>query len=299
MRLLLCVLLGPLVGCTGSLGGDDDAGRTDVPSVDSGSADVPSDTPSADTPVDAGFACPASALCESWDGYTETAIGNDQAFGPWSATLSDTGATMELDGAHTTSGGRALHVRLEAGTTSGGRLYASSGALVDAHPTHVYGRMRMFVEPSGTSVHWTFFGVEGDAEPSSPFAGSYAAYIMSSLPRSGTNTFSFVDGLSRPDGYQDCWHQSTEAMAVGRFQCVTFEMDSVARRLRMSVDGTEIAAVDGTGQGCVSPVAGDSPWYGPVVDRLFVGAWSFHPMDAPLEVWIDDLVVDTAPVACP
>ena len=34
-------------------------------------------------------------------------------------------------------------------------------------------------------------------------------------------------------------------------------------------------------------------------EPLFVGAWSFHPLNAPLDVWIDDLVVDTKPVSCP
>ena len=33
--------------------------------------------------------------------------------------------------------------------------------------------------------------------------------------------------------------------------------------------------------------------------QLYVGAWSFHDMVSPLDVWIDDLVVDTKPVACP
>ena len=49
----------------------------------------------------------------------------------------------------------------------------------------------------------------------------------------------------------------------------------------------------------MAPLPADSLWYGPLIDQLFVGAWSFHPMKAPLELWIDDLVVDTAPVACP
>ena len=68
----------------------------------------------------------------------------------------------------------------------------------------------------------------------------------------------------------------------------------------MSRDGASpFLVVDETGQGCVGDVANDSPWYGPVIDQLYVGTWSFHPMTGPLEVWIDDVVVDTEPVACP
>jgi hypothetical protein len=78
-------------------------------------------------------------------------------------------------------------------------------------------------------------------------------------------------------------------------------MDSVARKLRMYKDGaaTPILSIDDHGKGCVAPTAVTDPWYGPAVTQLFVGAWSFHAMNAPLDVWIDDLVVDTKPVVCP
>lgn len=304
---VLFLSAGTLSSCTGTLGGDD-AGERDVPAPrDVPSIDTPAASPDArtDASPDAGpdasiEVCPTSALCESFDDYTETTLVDDQRFGPWRAALNAPGAIMELDGLHTVSGAQALHVRIESGATAGARLYAEpSVPLVAAHPTHVFGRLRMFIEPSGTSVHWTFFGIEGPAEPSSPVSGRYASYILSSLPRDGVNTYSFVDGLGGGAEYQDCWFQGMEPMPVGRWACVSFEMDSVARRLRMSLDGTEIVAVDDRGQGCVGSVPGDSLWYGPMIENLFVGAWSFHPMDAPLEVWIDDVVVDTAPVACP
>jgi hypothetical protein len=248
-------------------------------------------------PCDSG-----TAFCEPFDGYAETALADQQTFGPWRAAVSDGGATMDLDGTHTVSGDRALHVRLEGGGTSGGRLFTEGDVpLLDGTPTHVYGRMMMYIGDNGPSVHWTFFGAQGQAEPGTPPPGDYASYIMSSLPRDGVNTFSFVDGLSGGPDYQDCWAQSRTPMPTEQWTCVSFEMDSVERRLRMYLDGGEapIVAVDGTGQGCVQPVPGDSPWYGPAIEALFVGTWSFHPMEAPLEVWIDDLVVDTAPVDCP
>jgi hypothetical protein len=83
--------------------------------------------------------------------------------------------------------------------------------------------------------------------------------------------------------------------------CVSFEMDSVARKLRMYKDGAAapILSIDDHGNGCVAPTAATSPWYGPSITQLFAGAWSFHAMNAPLDVWIDDLVVDTKPVICP
>jgi hypothetical protein len=57
--------------------------------------------------------------------------------------------------------------------------------------------------------------------------------------------------------------------------------------------------VDDHGNGCVAPTVVTSPWYGPSITQLYAGAWSFHAMDALLDVWIDDLVFDTKPVSCP
>jgi len=162
----------------------------------------------------------------------------------------------------------------------------------------------MYIDPNGSSVHWTFFGVDGTTEPGTPAAGANrnASYIMSSLPKNNVNTYSFVYGLaSTPaDGFHDCSSQSATSMPSA-WACVSFEMDSDTRKLRMYKDSatTPILSVDDHGTGCVAPTSVTSPWYGPAITEMFVGAWSFHAMNAPLDVWIDDLVVDTKPVACP
>ena len=248
--------------------------------------------------------CGDALFCEKFDDYpTVSTLDDQQQLGPWHAAVK-TGATMNLDPAHVVSGSSALHMHIDSGATSGGRLFADGAEPIFADsPTHVYGRLMMYIDPNGTSIHWTFFGVSGDAEPSSPVTGRNASYILSSLPKNDVNTFSFVYGLEAQGGdpFHDCWAQSGTSMPTAAWSCVSFEIDSVARKLRMYTGGgvDPILSVDETGQGCVGNVPGDSPWYGPAITQLFVGAWSFHPMDAPLDVWIDDVVVDTKPVACP
>ena len=278
---------------SGGLGG---AGGAGTGSGGNGASDAGTDA----GPVDP---CDTALFCEKFDDYAgvDTII-DKQKFGPWHAALKP-GASMNLDGVHTMSGSNALHVHIDNAVTAGGRLFADGAQPIFANkPTHVYGRMMMYINPNGTSVHWTFFGVNGDAEPSSPVVGRSASYIMSSLPKNGVNTYSFVDGLQATptDGYHDCYSQSQTSMPSD-WACISFEMDSVARKLRMYKDGAvdPILSVDDHGKGCVAPTPGNSPWYGPAVTQLFVGAWSFHAMNAPLDVWIDDLVVDTKPVACP
>jgi hypothetical protein len=250
--------------------------------------------------------CGGAVFCETFEDYgSASAISNDDTFGPWRARVSDQGASMFLDDTHVTSGTRALHISLQGGVEAGGRLFADGDIpLLQALSTQLYGRMMMYIDPNGTSVHWTFFGASGNAEPSSPESDRRATYLMSSLPRNGENTYSFVYGLSAdgPDPFQDCWNQSETPMPSAGWQCVRFEMDSEQRRLRLYLgnDTMPEVSVDETGQGCVGDVVpDDTPWYGPSVEEIYVGAWSFHPMDAPLDVWIDDLVVDFAPVPCP
>jgi hypothetical protein len=247
--------------------------------------------------------CGDAPFCEKFDTYADvTSIADKQKFGPWHAAL-NTGASMNLDGAHKMSGSSALHVHIDNAVTAGGRLFADGAQPLFANkPTHLYGRMQMYIDPNGTSVHWTFFGVNGMAEPGSPAVGRNASYILSSLPKQGVNTYSFVYGLSAmgADGYHDCSQQSATAMPSS-WACISFELDSVARKLRMYKDGaaTPILSIDDHGKGCVPPTNVADPWYGPAVTQLFIGAWSFHAMNAPLDVWLDDLVVDTKPLACP
>lgn len=308
---LVATLSAPL-GCgssgdaTSSDTNADSGSSLDAVADSSSSADTSTpDDVASDSPADSDAAPPdpcASALfCETFDGYSSvSSVTGGQKFGPWQAELK-TGATMKLDGAHKRSGANALHVHIDGGTTAGGRLRTTGGQPIFAtKPTHLYGRMMMYIDPNGTSIHWTFFGVGGKVPAGYPAAGESAAYILSSLPNK-VNTYSFVYGLSAPDGYHDCSSQSKTAMPTAAWSCVSFEMDSDARKLRMYKDGaaTPILSVDDHGTGCVAPTPVTSPWYGPAVDSLFVGAFSFHPMDAPLDVWIDDVVVDTKPVSCP
>jgi len=302
-----CVALA-LTAC----GGDSSAPvapSSDASAADSGSLTDAANTDAApirDAASDRDAAvdpCSGALFCETFDTYSGvSAIADKQKFGPWHAAL-QTGATMRLDGTHTTSGASALHVHIDNAATAGGRLFADGMQPIFAGaPTHLYGRLRMYIDPNGTSIHWTFFGVNGAADPMSPAAGRNASYILSSLPKAGVNTYSFVYGLSAQgsDGYHDCSSQSATSMP-STWACVAFELDSVTRKLRMYKDAstTPILSVDDHGNACVAPTPVADPWYGPTVTQLFVGAWSFHAMNAPLDVWIDDVVVDTKPVACP
>ena len=197
---------------TSSAGGAGGSSATTTSTSDTGAG-------GADAGVDAGpiDPCGTALFCEKFDTYAGvTDIADKQKFGPWHAALKQ-GAVMNLDGAHTISGSNALHVHIDNAVTAGGRLFADGAQPIFANkPTHVYGRMMMYIEPNGTSIHWTFFGVNGSADSTSPAAGRNASYIMSSLPKNGVNTYSFVYGLEAQgaDGFHDC--SSRRVTSAGR-----------------------------------------------------------------------------------
>ncbi len=278
---------------------------TSASSTTSAGSTTSSGTSSSSTGSGMTDPCAGALLCDTFEGYGgTTSIADNQELGFWRASVEENGGAMDLDGTHSVSGTKALHIQIDENATAGGRLFANGALpLFQGNPKHLYGRMQMYIDPNGPSVHWTFFGASGPADSTSPEAGRRATYLMSSLPKNDVNTFSFVYGLeaSGGDPFHDCYYQSPTAMPSPGWTCVEFEMDGAGRKLSMSIDGgaTVAGSVDDHGQGCVGNVPGDSPWYGPEVDEVYVGAWSFHPMVKPLEVWIDDVVVDTKPVECP
>jgi hypothetical protein len=156
----------------------------------------------------------------------------------------------------------------------------------------------MYMGNDGSSIHWTMFGMAGTV-PSGPTMGHHATYLFSAFANNAQKNV-FEDVYYDDQTAQDCWNASSQLIPQGRWACVAFSVDATAIRYRFWLDGVAVPSMnlDTTGMGCVAhPPA--TPWYGPMFDELYIGALSFHPMSAPLDLWIDDLVVDTSPVSCP
>ena len=272
----------------GSEDAGDDAGDEDVEVLEDVSEDVP--------PVDP---CEGRLLCETFDDYDDvTTLSNDQRFGPWRAAQRGA-SVMDLDTTRAVSGDTALHVSIDAEMDdSGGRLFAGGDhPLFEGGPTQMHGRMMMYVEQNGHSVHWTFGGVSGPALE--PHDGLRSTYLFSSLRDSEQNMYSTVNYINTPGTAQDCWHRSGQYIEAGRWMCLEWSVDTEGRTIEMKLDGEPLISLEGTGDGCVGSVANDSPWVGPTIDQFYVGYWSFHPFTGAFEAWVDDVIVDDEPVPCP
>lgn len=285
---VLAVVLGLAAGCSSSSGaadasiGDDDARVIDA------AVDAPR-----------GVVCAGQPLCETFETLPAGSLANNASIGGFRADV-QTGGALAIDTTRAYSGTKALKAHIDAGGAGGGgRLWARGGALFASPRRHLYGRFMMWNEREANSIHWTLFGASGVVPSPSPAAGHTTTYLFSAADDKKFMAV-FYDNQTQ----QDCWHHSQQLVPVAaptdHWTCVAFEADADAIHYRMSLDGTPVTSfsVNTTGDGCLA-VPGTTPWYGPSFDQFYLGAMSFHPMSGPLDVWFDDLVVDTAPVLCP
>jgi len=245
-----------------------------------------------------GVVCGGQPLCENFEGLAAGALANNQTIGGFRADVQGSG-TLAIDTTRAFSGSQSLKAHIDGAAQGGGRLWAQSGALFAQTRRHLYGRFMMWNSNDSNSTHWTIFGASGVVPASSgPSSGHTTTYLFSAAEDKKFMAV-FYDNQTQ----QDCWHHATEPVPVAaptdHWTCVAFEADADAIRYRMSLDGRAITSfsVDTTGDGCLNAPAA-TPWYGPAFDRFYLGALSFHPMSGPLDVWFDDLVVDTQPVDC-
>ena len=253
-----------------------------------------------DASIDAprGLVCGTQKLCETFETLPTGALANNATVGAYRADVQTSG-TLAIDTTRAYSGTRSLKAHIGGGARGGGRLWASGGALFAPTQRHLYGRFMMWNSNDSQSVHWTLFGASGVVPAPSPAAGHTTTYLFSAADDKKWMAV-FYDNQTQ----QDCWNHANEPIPVApptdHWTCVAFEADADAIHYRLSLDGRAITSfsVNTTGQGCLN-AGPTTPWYGPSFDRFYLGAMSFHDMSGPLDVWFDDLVVDTAPVACP
>ncbi len=244
-----------------------------------------------------GLVCAGQPLCETFDTLPTGTLAHNAAIGGFTADVQG-GGGLAIDTTRAFSGTQSLKAHIDGGGGGGGRLWARDGALFAEPRRHLFGRFMMWNATDASSVHWTLFGASG-VVPTGPSAGHTTTYLFSAAEDKQFMAV-FYDNQTA----QDCWNHADEpipvATATDHWTCVAFEADADAIHYRMSLDGRPITSfsVNTTGQGCLN-AASDTPWYGPTFDQFYLGAMSFHDMSGPLDVWFDDLVVDTAPVACP
>jgi len=174
-RHIVFVALGSgLVGCSNG-SGSSDAGGDANPTVDAGS-DVVSESPSGNDASNDGSTCASCtgyAYCDSFESYPVGMIANNAVLGPWTATVTGTGAVMQIDTTNAYCGTKALRITVptnageDAGTSARGTLNQTADAgLIPGND--MYGRtMVYYSNVSGNNlpfnVHSWLFSSAGNS----------------------------------------------------------------------------------------------------------------------------------------
>ncbi|MEO7669660.1 MAG: hypothetical protein ABIW57_10000, partial [Polyangia bacterium] len=93
----------------------------------------------------------------------------------------------------------------------------------------------------------------------------------------------------------DCAKSATTGLPEKRWVCVEWQFDGAGDEMHYWFDGQLQTGVDVVKQagGCAVP------WKAPVFDKVFLGWRHSQPSSIDVEMWMDDVVIDTKRIRCP
>jgi hypothetical protein len=241
----------------------------------------------------AAMSCAGRLVCDDF----EQAVPGLKLTAPWTIHVSKGTGTVAVDETRAFSGKRSVKVSIAATTatdTSRQAMLAVTGVpLIPLPNNHVYGRFMIYTEriPDKT-VHWTI--AHGDG-PVATLSGTYNYGGMGGL---------MANYYRNTTPATDCWQTKPTAFPTGRWTCVGFEFDGGANEMRFSLDGVDVPELHVTGlskSDATCTVKGvDGRWLAPTFKNISVGWESYqHDVVGAHDAWIDDVVLDDQPVACP
>lgn len=296
---------GPQGGAGGTPGTGGAGGVDAGPAVDTGGAatggriDAPvtiNDANAPELPAPASD-CPAGALiCDDFEGY---AAGGDLS-PKWTTQI--IGGTVAVETSKAFRGSKAVRVTTtsspanEPVRTHGGPLRAATlikeGApLFPVAGNAFFGRVMVWLTdmPPG-GVH--FSNIEA--------AGKFPDGRVVKYGEGGMFEKLMVGYTIRPrDEFDlptvDCAKTSPTGVPEKRWVCIEWQFDGTNDEMHMWFDGQLQTAVDivKTGGGC------SVPWRAPPFSKLFLGWRHSQPSTIPVEMWMDNVVIDTKRVGCP
>jgi hypothetical protein len=290
----------PGQGTGGSTGGSSGAGGSTVPVAGgSGGSTKPAmdaasqqaDAAGTET-VDASIDATAEALTGSCTGalvcddFEANAAGASPAM--WNVDIGPAGAgTVKVDTTRAFSGTKALRITV-ASQQDHDRAFITR-SLTGLLPSNAFfGRMMIWVvaTPPG-NVHWDNIRAQGVI----PGGTLQAQYNYGGGSSTGNLMGNYYTTSS------DCWKTSKSKLTTGRWACVEWQYDGTSDELRYWLDNQAVAdlTVLQKGDGCT----GTNLWRAPTFEKLSLGWYNAQASPVPIEMWMDDVAIDTKRVGCP
>ena len=243
-----------------------------------------------------GSAC-SGLVCEDFE---KLAVGATPG-APFKVQVSKTGTStgsVTVDDTRAHSGAHSVKVSITATTASDtyreAYLAVTGAPLLPLPGNHLYGRFMIYTDriPDKT-VHWTI--AHGDG----PYMTNTATYNYGGMGGLMANYYRDTTPAN------DCWQTKNSNFPTGRWVCVGFEFDGPGNAMRFSLDGADVPEVDVTGLAktdATCTVKGvDGRWLAPTAFKNIKIGWESYQHDVmgAHDAWIDDIALDTHPVACP
>jgi hypothetical protein len=245
-----------------------------------------------DSPLDSndGMAtgsCTGAIACDDFEG---NAAGAAPAM--WTVDIRPAGTgTLQVDSTRAFSGTKSVHITLVANRD---HINSFITRPLSALPNNTfYGRMMMWVMATPTrDVHWDNIRAQGFF-PGTMTDGQYN-YGGGPVPGVG-NLFA---NYWTPSA--DCWKNSQTRLPLAKWNCVEWLYDGTKNEMHYWLNGEEIVelAVPQKGDGCIQG-AGANNWRAPPFTKLSLGWYNAQPSPIPIDMWMDDVGVDTKRIGCP
>jgi hypothetical protein len=219
-----------------------------------------------------GIDCKSARLCEDFESYGDGMV----PAGGWAATM-QRGGTLVVDGSKPFSGAKSLHI-----TTGGGSAQAYLTGGKQALPladNNLFGRMMIFFVEPPPVTHYSLVRGMGAASAKPWYSiggnGSPQHMLLSYSPND------FIVPSKTP------W-------PANRWACLQWQFDGGKNEARVWVDGQ--ALDDMTVTKATRP---SQTWTAPSFQTLMIGYANCCASDVKVQLWIDDLAVDSKAIDCP
>jgi hypothetical protein len=226
--------------------------------------------------------CAGAIACDDFEGNVTGA-----APAMWTVDIGPVGTgTVKVDTTRAFSGTKSLRITVMP------RMDHNRAFITRALPAlpgnAFYGRMMIWVvatPPSG--VHWDNIRAQGF------FAGTMmdGQYNYGGGQTTGNLMANYWTKAS------DCWKSSSRKLTTGKWACIEWLYDGGHDEMHYWLDKEEVAdlAVPQKGDGCYGP----NVWHAPPFEKLSLGWYNAQPSPIPIEMWVDDVAVDTKRIGCP
>ena len=222
---------------------------------------------------------------------------------PWKEETYKSGAIIVVDGTHSFSGKRALHVRDPAGANYR-RGYVAihlGGPLPQLQPAF-FGRAMIWLDaapaalPGAPPVHWTLLQGEGRSADDR----YNSIYRLGLEQRNGLQLMANFE--TTPPVTTDCKQQSQLTLPVRRWACVEWHLSVANDALEFWLDGRHVTRVQRKARAPAACRGNDlaGEWRAPPrFDSFYLGFERYADSANDQDLWIDDVMLSKERVGCP